>query len=115
MPKWKKSKRRSRILEAILENEEILKKKFITELSPLKEEYADTRKSRIEGAIDIFTEADLIPDEEVVVTLDTKGYIKRVSLETYGVQHRGGKGKMGMATLEESDDMIEDLFVAQEP
>ena len=50
---------------------------------------------RIEGAIDILTEADLIPDEEVVVTLTRKGYIKRVPLETYGVQHRGGKGKMG--------------------
>ena len=47
----------------------------------------------------ILTEADLIPDEEVVVTLTMQGYVKRVSLETYGVQHRGGKGKMGMTAL----------------
>ena len=49
----------------------------------------------------------------MVVTLTRKGYIKRVPLETYGVQHRGGKGKMGMAALEEAEDVIEDLFVAR--
>ena len=48
-----------------------------------------------------------------MVTLTRKGYIKRVLLETYGVQHRGGKGKMGMADLGESEDVIEDLFVAR--
>ncbi len=97
----------------ILENEEVLKKEIYDELIAIKEEYGDVRRTRIEGAIDILTEADLIPDEEVVVTLTRKGYIKRVPLETYGVQHRGGKGKMGMATLEESEDVIEDLFVAR--
>ncbi len=58
-------------------------------------------------------EADLIPDEDVVVTLTSKGYIKRVVLTTYGVQHRGGKGKMGMTALEESDDMLQDIFIAR--
>ena len=72
----------------------------------IKEEYADKRRTRIEGAIDILTEADLIPDEEVVVTLTRKGYIKRVPLETYGVQHRGGKGKMGMQSLDEAEDVF---------
>lgn len=98
---------------SIIENEEILKREIQTELIAIKEEYGDKRKTRIEGAIDILTEADLIPDEEVVVTLTRKGYIKRVVLDTYGVQHRGGKGKMGMASLEEGDDVIEDLFVAR--
>ena len=98
---------------SIIENEEVLKKEIYQELIAIKEEYADKRRSRIEGAIDILTEADLIPDEEVVVTLTRKGYIKRVTLETYGVQHRGGKGKMGMQALEESEDVIEDLFVAR--
>ena len=79
----------------------------------LKNEYADKRRTRIEGAIDILTEADLIPDEEVVVTLTMKGYIKRVPLNTYGVQHRGGKGKMGMASLEEAEDVMQDIFVAR--
>lgn len=42
-----------------------------------------------------------------------KGYIKRVPLEVYDVQHRGGKGKMGMATLEGTEDVVQDLFVAR--
>ncbi len=42
-----------------------------------------------------------------------KGYIKRVPLEAYGVQHRGGKGKMGMAALEGSDDIMQDIFVTK--
>ncbi|BDC34662.1 DNA gyrase subunit A [Candidatus Dependentiae bacterium Noda2021] len=100
-------------LKSIIENEEVLKKEIFNELVEIKNEYADPRRSRIEGAIDILTEADLIPDEEVVVTLTHKGYIKRVPLNTYGLQHRGGKGKMGMATLEGSEDLIQDLFVAK--
>lgn len=98
---------------SILDNEDILKEEIRKELLAIKEEYADKRRTRIEGAIDILTEADLIPDEEVVVTLTRKGYIKRVPLITYGVQHRGGKGKMGMQALDESEDVLEDLFVAR--
>lgn len=97
----------------IIENEDVLKEEIKKELFAIKEEYADKRRTRIEGAIDILTEADLIPDEEVVVTLTRKGYIKRVPLQTYGVQHRGGKGKMGMQALDEAEDVIEDLFVAR--
>lgn len=100
-------------LKSIIENDEILRKEIVNELVEIKQEYADARRTKIEGAIDILTEADLIPDEEVVVTLTHKGYIKRVPLNTYGLQHRGGKGKMGMATLEGSEDVIQDLFVAK--
>ena len=100
-------------LLSIIENEKILIDEVIKELEDVKNVYGDDRRSRIEGAIDILTEADLIPDEDVVVTLTMKGYIKRVSLETYGVQHRGGKGKMGMISLEESDDVMQDLFVTK--
>jgi DNA gyrase subunit A len=100
-------------LKSIIENEEILKKEIFKELHEVKNEYADARRTKIEGAIDILSEADLIPDEDVVVTLTMKGYVKRVLLSTYGVQHRGGKGKMGMATLEGSEDIVQDLFVAR--
>jgi len=100
-------------LKSIIESEEILKKEIIKELRAVKETYGDVRKTRIEGAVDILTEADLIPDEEVVVTLTMKGYIKRVPLEVYGVQHRGGKGKMGMATLEGTEDAVRDIFVTR--
>ena len=98
---------------SIIEDEDVLKKEIYNELIAIRQEYADKRRTRIEGAIDILTEADLIPDEEVVVTLTRKGYIKRVVLDTYGIQHRGGKGKMGMQSLDEAEDVIEDLFVAR--
>lgn len=100
-------------LQSIIENPGHLKEEIKKELILIKEQYADKRRSRIEGPIDILSEADLIPDEEVVVTLTRKGYIKRVPLSVYNVQHRGGKGKMGMASLEDSDDIVEDMFATR--
>lgn len=100
-------------LNLILSDREELKRVILEELQYLREQYGDERRSRIEGAVDILTEADLIPDEEVVVTLTRKGYVKRVDLGTYDVQHRGGRGKMGMADLSDSDDIVQDLFVAK--
>lgn len=100
-------------LETILGDRTRLRSEIDRELAASIAEYGDTRRSRIEGAIDILSEADLIPDEDMVVTLTGKGYIKRVGLDVYGVQHRGGRGKMGVAALEESDDYIEDLFAAR--
>lgn len=100
-------------LSAIVEDEAALKKVIEQELLQIKEQYGDVRKTSIEGAVDILTEADLIPDEDVVVTLTKKGYVKRVALSTYGVQHRGGKGKMALAVLEGSDDWVQDLFVSK--
>lgn len=98
-------------LNDIIQNESVLKQEVVKELEEIKSVYGDDRRTKIEGAVDILTEADLIPDEEVVVTLTMKGYVKRVPLETYGVQHRGGKGKMGMTSLE--DDVVEDIFIAR--
>jgi DNA gyrase subunit A len=100
-------------LELILSDENELKNEIIKELDYLKATYADPRRTRIEGAIDAISEADLIPDEEVLVTLTRKGYVKRVLLDTYSVQHRGGKGKKGMADLDDNDDVMQDAFVAK--
>jgi len=100
-------------LKLILSDAEVLKGEVLKELEHIKNSYADKRRSRIEHAVDILSEADLIPDEEVVVTLTRKGYIKRVGLDTYAVQHRGGKGKKGTADLDESDDCMQDIFVAK--
>ncbi len=100
-------------LELILNDDNELKGEIIKELTYLRETYGDARRTRIEGAIDSLSEADLIPDEEVLVTLTRKGYIKRVILDTFAVQHRGGKGKKGNADLEESDDIMQDAFVAR--
>lgn len=100
-------------LKSILENEKILKGEIAKELEQLRNDYADERRTKIAGPIDIITEADLIPEEDMVVTLTHKGYIKRVPLTVYGVQHRGGKGKMAMASLEEKDDIVEQVLVAR--
>lgn len=100
-------------LELILSDSNVLKEEIIKELDAIRKNFADVRRTRIEGAVDTLTEADLIPDDEVVVTLTRKGYIKRVPLDTYEVQHRGGKGKKGMADLEDNEDVMQDAFVAR--
>lgn len=97
--------------ESVIADPKVLNAELEAELQSMKELYGDKRRTRIEDAIDILTEADLIPDEDVVITLTLKGYVKRVPLMLYDVQHRGGKGKMGMAALE--DDVVQDLFVAK--
>lgn len=100
-------------LQSILGDVAILRAEIKKELLESKELYSDKRRTRIEESVDELTAHDLIPDDEVVVTLTRKGYIKRVSLETYGVQHRGGKGKKGMVALDESDDVIQDIYVTK--
>jgi len=100
-------------LRLILSDPTELNKVIIKEFESILKTYGDSRKSRIEGALEGFEEKDLIPDEDVVVTLTRKGYIKRVLLDTYTVQHRGGRGKKGMADLTESEDIMQDVFVAR--
>jgi DNA gyrase subunit A len=100
-------------LKLILSDETVLKKEVTKELKEVHKSYANDRRTRIEQAIETLSEADLIPDEEVVVTLTRKGYMKRVNLDVYSVQHRGGKGKKGMADLAGADDIMQDIFVAK--
>lgn len=100
-------------LKAILNDRVLLQQEVVKELEEIKNQYGDVRRTRIEGPLDMLSEADLIPDEDMVVTLTRKGYIKRVPLSVYEVQHRGGKGKMGMADLDNSEDVLLDLFAAR--
>lgn len=100
-------------LKKILDNREVLTQVILDEFEAIREKYGDERRSVISHAVDVLSEADLIPDEDVVVTLTHKGYIKRVILDTYAVQHRGGKGKKGMADLGDSEDVMQDLFVTK--
>jgi len=100
-------------LQEILSDKSRLKQEIIKEFEAIKQQYADERRTKISGPIDVLEEADLIADEEVVVTLTRKGYIKRVPLAVYGVQHRGGKGKIGIGSLEESDDIVADIFATR--
>ncbi len=80
------------------------------ELDDLAEKYGDERRTEINrDAVDVETE-DLIPEEDLVITLTHKGYIKRLPVETYRKQRRGGVGLIGMDTKEE--DYVVDLFIS---
>ncbi len=80
------------------------------DLKELKEKYGDPRRTEIiETEAGDFRDEDLIPNEEVVVTLTEKGYIKRLPSNTYRAQRRGGRGVTGMATRE--DDTVRQLLV----
>lgn len=88
-----------------------IRKLIKEDLYELKEKYGDPRRTDIEEAeAGEFREEDLIPNEEVVVTLTEKGYIKRLPSSTYRAQRRGGRGITGMQTRE--DDAVRHLLVA---
>jgi len=80
------------------------------ELLEIKEKYGDERLTKICAAEGEFNEEDLIKEEQVVITLSHFGYIKRMPVDTYKSQRRGGKGITGMATREE--DFVKDIFTA---
>ncbi len=77
------------------------------ELTEVREKYATPRRTTIEEFEFEHDEEDLIPREDMVVTVSHSGYVKRVPLSTYRVQRRGGKGRSGMATRDE--DFVEGL------
>ncbi|GGC21032.1 DNA gyrase subunit A [Novosphingobium marinum] len=79
------------------------------ELVEVKDSYATPRVSEITGAIEGIEDEDLIERDDMVVTVTMDGYIKRTPLSTFRAQHRGGKGRAGMATKDE--DAISDMFV----
>ncbi len=80
------------------------------ELTELKERYGDGRRTEIVPQAQDFTAEDLIADEEMVVTISHRGYIKRTPLTIYRSQRRGGKGRMGMVTRE--NDFVSQLYIA---
>ncbi|MDO8530084.1 MAG: DNA gyrase subunit A [bacterium] len=98
-------------LTAILKSPEKLKGLIKKELAELKEKYGDARRTKvIKGKLGEISEIDLVPLEETIVTLTTGGYIKRINPDTYKIQKRGGKGIMGMKTMQE--DIVEHFLVA---
>lgn len=93
----------------ILASEEKVLEIIRTELLEIKDKYGDERRTHIDmTAIDYIEDESLIPVENIVVTLTNKGYIKRMTSETYKSQNRGGKGIKGMTTTE--DDYVEKLI-----
>ena len=78
------------------------------ELSEVKEKYGDDRRTEISNAEIDMNDEDLIPVEDIVITMTTNGYIKRMPVDTYRTQNRGGKGVKGMSVHE--DDIV-DLLI----
>jgi DNA gyrase subunit A len=98
-------------LEGILADEKKILKIIKAELQEMKEKYGDERRTKIvPQELGKFSDEELIPEEQVVVTLTSENYIKRSLASEYRRQNRGGKGKRGMATKEE--DVIEHLVLA---
>jgi DNA gyrase subunit A len=96
-------------LKSILKDEKKILGIIKSELMAIREEFGDDRRTTIEAsAVDLDIE-DLIPVEDVVVMISQTGYIKRLPMDTYVSQNRGGIGLMGMETKEE--DYVVDLFV----
>ncbi|HRX01012.1 MAG TPA: DNA gyrase C-terminal beta-propeller domain-containing protein, partial [Cyclobacteriaceae bacterium] len=82
-----------------------------TELLDMKERYGDERRTEIVHSDDDLTVEDMIPNEEMVITISNQGYVKRTSLSEYRTQGRGGIGSRGVSTKE--NDFTEHLFIAQ--
>lgn len=98
-------------LEAILADEAKVLAIVKQELLDMKKAYGDERRTKIIGQeMGKFSDEELIPDEQVVVTITTENYIKRSLVSEYRRQNRGGKGKRGMTTKEE--DVIDKLVTA---
>jgi DNA gyrase subunit A len=93
----------------ILANEQLVLNIISEELTEIKERFGDERRTEITAAEDEILDEDLIPQEDVVITITHSGYIKRLPVTTYRSQKRGGKGVIGMDTKE--DDFVTHLFV----
>jgi DNA gyrase subunit A len=96
-------------LKDILAREERRMQIIVEELEEIKEKYGDQRRSVIDYSGGTFRMEDMIPDEQVVITISHAGYIKRTPLVEYKTQNRGGVGQKASATRNE--DFLEHLFV----
>jgi DNA gyrase subunit A len=96
--------------KAILGDEQLVNDIIHTELEEIKLKFGDDRRTEITVSDDEILDEDLIPRDDVVVTMTHTGYIKRLPVSTYRSQKRGGRGVMGMGTKDE--DFIENLFVS---
>jgi DNA gyrase subunit A len=108
----KELKVRIKELIAILKSPQKVKEIIKKELREIKENFGDERKTKVHiQKLGEIAEEDLIPQEETIITLTQGGYIKRINPRTYKIQKRGGKGILGMKTLQ--DDVVEHFLSAQ--
>ena len=94
------------ILDSKSQRTEIIK----TELLEIRDQYGDKRRTEIIAVDTDFSMEDMIAEEEVVLTITHKGYIKRTALNTYRTQRRGGRGVQG--AMSKDEDFVEHLFIA---
>ena len=97
-------------LQEILSNEDLRLTLLVDDLKEVKEKYSDDRRSQIEYSSSEVSIEDMIPNEEVLITISHLGYIKRTSLSEYRAQGRGGVGSKGASTREE--DFVEEMIMA---
>ncbi len=97
-------------LSAVLESEEMVLDILIEELSSIRNQYGDERRTEIVADMGEISVEDLIAEEEMVITVSRGGYIKRSALAAYRAQRRGGRGRRGMTT--KTEDEVWKLFVA---
>jgi DNA gyrase subunit A len=97
-------------LHHILDNESVRMQIIKDELTDLRERYGDERRTLVVHNEDDISFEDMIPNEEMLITISNQGYIKRTSLSEYRTQGRGGVGSRGVSTKD--DDFTEHLFVA---
>ena len=96
-------------LESVLANHDKKMSIIISELSEVQRKYGDERRSEIDMSEDLeVADEDLIPEEDVIITITNKGYIKRMNVDTYKAQKRGGKGIT--ATKMQEDDFVEKMI-----
>ena len=108
----KELKNKIKELTEILKSPQKIKAIIKKELKEIKDNFGDARKTKIQAQIlGEIAEEDLIPQEETIITLTRGGYIKRINPRTYKIQKRGGRGILGMKTLQ--DDTVEHFLSAQ--
>ncbi|MFZ5645086.1 MAG: DNA gyrase subunit A [Bacillota bacterium] len=96
-------------LREVLQNEWMVYNIIKDELTEIKKKFADSRRTVISDEESVIDIEDLIQEEEMVITITNQGYIKRIALDTYKSQRRGGRGIAGMGTKEE--DFVRHLFI----
>jgi DNA gyrase subunit A len=97
-------------LENILNNENVLRRVIKEELEEVKKDFGDVRRTVIVDAGAELNIEDLIPDEEVAITVTKAGFVKRTPIATYSRQGRGGKGRFGATA--KNEDFVRHLFIA---
>ncbi len=97
-------------LERVLRSDQMVLDIVVDELKEIRSTYGDERRTEIVDDLTDFAVEDLIPEEEMTVTVTESGYIKRSALSSYRAQRRGGRGRRGMSSKHE--DVVSHLFVA---